>query len=263
MLHFLDTLPLWALGIATVGSCVLFALAASAIAQRRGWTLHPDDIDSATVLHALVGLVYAVALGLIAVDVQQDHTDVKQAVIVEVSALGDLYRGMEGLDASVREPLRAQVRTYVRLVIDEEWPSLHKGAPSEATERQLGALSSRLITMQPQAPHELLVQRELFEDLSKATDARRKRIFMGMSGISVATWMVVILGAMVALVFAGLFPMRRPHQRAGVGLTASMFGLMLFLIVATDRPLRGQMAVGPEAFETLRGAMQQGEGVPR
>ena len=263
MLHFLDTLPLWALGIAMVGSCVLFAFTAAAIGQRNGWTLAPDDIDSATVLHALVGLVYAVALGLIAVNVEEDHTDVKQAAIIEASAIGDLYRDMEGLDASVREPLRAQVRTYVRLVIDEEWPSLHKGVPSAATERELRELSSRLITMRSEVQHELVVQRALLEELSKATDARRKRIFMGMSGISVATWMVVILGAMITLGFAGLFPMRRHHQRFGVGLAASMLGLMLFLIVATDRPLRGQMAVGPESFEELRQMMEQMQGDSR
>ena len=135
MLPFLDALPLWALGTLLVAVSVGFGLATSTLAHRAGWTLHPDDIDSGTVLHALTGLVYAVVLGLIVVNVQDDHTDVRQSTIAEAGALGDIYDALEGVDPARRGPLQAHVRRYLQVVVDDEWPALRQGVASPRAER--------------------------------------------------------------------------------------------------------------------------------
>lgn len=256
MLEFFDALPLWALGAVMVGACILFGIGASAIAHRSGWTLHPDDIDSGTVLHALVGLVYAVALGLIVVDVQEDHSDVKHATVIEAGALGDMYDALEGIDAGARDVLRARLVRYVELVVAEEWPALHEGHASAATVRELRALAAGVIALQPQTAGEQAVHRALLDELDAASEARRERIFIGTRGVSSGIWAVVLLGAMIAIGFAALFPLRVRGRRAVVALTASIFGLMLFLMVATSRPLRGQLGVGPDAFVDLLAEMQ-------
>lgn len=256
MLELLDTLPIWALGAVMVGVCILFGTGASAIAHRAGWTLHPDDIDSGTVLHALVGLVYAVALGLIVVDVQSDHTDVTHAAVIEAGALGDMYDALEGVDAGPREDLRARVARYVDLVVAEEWPALHEGRRSAETERALDALSRGLITLQPATPGGQALHRALLGELDVASEARLRRIFIGSNGVNSGIWAVVLLGAMIAIGFASLFPLHARGRRAVVALTASIFGLMLFLLVATSRPLRGQLGVGPDAFVELQSELR-------
>lgn len=260
MLEFLDVLPLWALGAVTVGACVLFGIGASTMAHRFGWTLHPDDIDSGTVLHALVGLVYAVALGLIVVDVQDDHSAVKHAAVTEAGALADMYDALAGIEAEPRDALRARLATYVDLVVSDEWPALHDGRASAATERELHALSAGVIALQPQTAGGQSVHRALLEELDAASEARRRRIFIGSRGVSSGTWAVVLLGAMIAIGFASLFPLRVRGRRAVLALTASIFGLMLFLMVATSRPLRGQLGVGPDAFTDLQAELQSRQG---
>lgn len=241
-----------------VAACVLFGMGASTIARRAGWTLHPDDIDSGTVLHALVGLVYAVALGLIVVNVQEDHGDVKHATVVEAGALGDMYDAMEGIDGPARDALRARLVRYVELVVNEEWPALHEGRASAATEQELRALAAGIVTLQPQTMGAQAVHRALLDELDAASEARRERIFIGSRGVSSGIWVVVILGAMIAIGFASLFPLRVRGRVAVVALTASIFGLMLFLMVATSRPLRGQLRVGPDAFVDLLAEMRPG-----
>lgn len=260
MLELLDALPIWALGAVTVGVCILFGTGASAIAHRGGWTLHPDDIDSGTVLHALVGLVYAVALGLIVVDVQSDHTDVAHAAVIEAGALGDMYDALEGIDEGPRSALRARLARYVDLVVADEWPALHEGRRNTETERALDAFTSGVITLQPSTPGGQALHRTLLEELDEASEARLRRIFIGSKGVSSGIWAVVLLGAMIAIGFAALFPLRARGGRAVVALAASIFGLMLFLLIATSRPLRGQLGVGPDAFVELQSELRSRQG---
>ena len=260
MLDLLDVLPLWALGSVMVGACILFGIGASAIAHRAGWTLHPDDIDSGTVLHALAGLVYAVALGLIVVSVQEDHSDVKHATVIEAGALGDMYDALEGMDAGPRDALRARLVRYVERVVAEEWPALHEGQASASTEQELRGLATGVIALQPQTAGAQEVYSALLDELDTASDARRERVFIGSRGVSSGIWVVVILGAMIAIGFAALFPLRMRGRGAVVALTASIFGLMLFLMVATSRPLRGQLRVGPDAFVDLLAEIQSPPG---
>ena len=251
MLEFLDALPLWALGALTVGACVSFGLGASALTHRAGWTLHVDDIDSGTVLHALVGLIYAVVLGLIVVNVQSDHDAVRQSTIAEAGALSDIHDALGGLDPDARDRLRAHLRRYVEVVVTDEWPELRQGRTSPAAERELRALSAGILTLRTQAAGAPALHRTLLEELDAASDARRHRVFVGSRGINRATWLVVILGAMISVGFAALFPVRGRGRAIMVTLAASILGLMLFLVVATSRPLRGQLGVGPDAFVEL------------
>lgn len=251
MLSFFDTLPLWALGALVVGACALFGIAASAVAHRAGWTLHDADIDSGTVLHALVGLLYAVVLGLIVVDVQEDHNDVRQSTIIEAGALGDIDDALEALGPATRDRLRGHLRRYVELVVSDEWPALREGRESAAAERELAALAAGIIQLQPGTPGEVAAHRTLLDELDAASDARRSRNFVGSRGINRGTWAVVILGAMITIGFAALFRLQARGRAVVVALTASILGLMLFLVVATSRPLRGQLGVSADAFVEL------------
>jgi hypothetical protein len=248
---FLDSLPLWALGTVIVGGCIAFGTAVTAVAHRAGWTLTPADVHSATVLHALVSVVYAVVTGLIVVAVQEDHTRVRQAAIREAAALGDMHRDLAGLRPDDAGALRARVSNYVRLVIADEWPALQSGRQSDAAAGELEALASRLITLHPDQPSALVVQRTLIDRLDAVSDARTERVFLGLHGINRATWAVVILGAAVTMGFGGLFPIGARQRAVVMAMTATMFGLLLFLMVATSPPLRGRLGVGPEAFVEL------------
>lgn len=256
--HFLDMLPLWALGIVATGSCILFGVAVSHVAHRAGWTLRRDDLDSATVLHALVSLVYSVALGLIVINAQEDHTEVRRATVDEAAALGDLYRDAQGIELTSREQLRADLRAYVDIVIDQEWPALRSGEPARHGEELFDRMSVAVLGLQPGTEAGLVVQRALVDNLRAAADARRTRVFLGAEGLNRGTWAVVLIGAMVALGFAALFPVEARHRRIVIAFTGAMFGLMLFLLAATSPPLRGQMGVGPGAFEELRVELDQG-----
>ena len=65
-------------------------------------------------------------------------------------------------------------------------------------------------------------------------------------------WWVIGLGAIISLVSGFYFPVVDAHvHRAQVGLLAAFIGLVIFMIMALDRPFHGDLGVQPHAFEII------------
>lgn len=251
-MHWIYDLPLWLMCATFMLGSVALALGGVLAARRSGWTVSPDDNGTAASLHAFVGVVYAVALGLMVVSVQDDYGQVEAAVTAEANAAGNMYRAIDGMTPASRARLHAELRDYVRMVVLDEWPASSHGRSSPATWRQVEELAREVHTLEPASPGEERLLPELMDEMDEMLDARRMRLFLGQHGIGAATWTIILLGGVITLGFACFFHMERLRsQLLLTGLTAAMFGLMLFLIVAMDHPLWGKLSVKPEPFGVL------------
>lgn len=252
-MRWIYDLPLWLM-------CAMFVLGSVApgvggvlLARWSGWTVSPGDNGTAASLHAFVGVVYAVALGLMVVAVQGEYGEVEEAARAEASAAGKLYRALDGMTPATRAALQGELGEYVRMVIEDEWPATSQGETSESTWRTLDGLARRIHTHEPASPAEERLLPVLLEEMDEMLDARWRRLFLGQSGIGAVTWIVIVLGGAITLGFACFFHMERLRsQLLLTGLTAAMFGLMLFLIVAMDHPLWGRLSVRPDAFREIQ-----------
>ncbi|HET6763740.1 MAG TPA: hypothetical protein VFH27_08705 [Longimicrobiaceae bacterium] len=255
--HWIYTVPLWLLAILLVVGVNGLALGGVLLARRRRWTVSPDDNTAAGYLHALMGVVYAVALGLIVVMVQGDYGDVDEAAVREASAVGDLYRLMDGLSEPARSQLRLEVRQYVDSVVTSEWPAVAAGGRSAVTARQIDELARHIIRFVPAAPHDNDIYPVVLETLQSVLDNRRERILQGVEGIGGVTWMVIILGGLITLGFACTFHMRSARAQVVLtGLMGTSFALMIFLIIAMDHPLWGDLSIAPDAMQQVRTAIR-------
>ena len=246
-------LPLWALGLLIVATSLGYVVLSIAVVHRLGWVLDADEVGSATVLHAFVSVMYAVALALIVVSVQTEFSEVEDAVLTEASKVSDLYRNMDGLEEPDRGRLQAEVRQYIDLVLDKEWPANNRGEQSEETIRAIDYLARHVIQLHPATPDAQVVQGALLQDIDDVLDARRRRIFLGQVSMSPIMWIIIAAGAAITIGLAAMFPMRRVgRQIAVMSLAAIMFAMMIFLVVAMDRPLRGDLSVQPDAFRLIK-----------
>ena len=249
---WLYDLPLWALCALIRSICVLYAVGAVLLVRRRGWQLTGDDNATAAALHAFLGVLYAVALGLLVVSAQDDNSDVEKAVAAEANATGNLYRIEAGLEPATRDRMQRQLVGYVRSVITVEWPATQRAESSPATWDAMDHISRDIYTFRPATAQEERVYPQLVNEIEEVLDARRDRLFLGERGVGAVTWTIIILGGLITVGFAAFFNMR--NGRAQVLLTslmAAMFGLMLFLIAAMDHPLWGRLSVDPGPFRDL------------
>lgn len=261
-MHWIYDLPNWALCALVLSLVVLYAVAAVLAVRRLRWRLDADDNATAAALHAFIGVLYAVALGLLVVSAQDDNSDVEKAVSAEANATGNLFRVAAGLEPANRLRFQREIGAYVRMVIVDEWPATQHARPSPATWGAMDRLSTGIYTFVPATPQEERVYPQLVGEMEEVLDARRERLYLGQRGVGAVTWTIIVLGGMITIGFAAFFRMGsvRAHLLL-TSLAAAMFGLMLFLLLAMDHPLWGRVSIDPGPFRELEASFirQQGE----
>ena len=250
---WLYDLPLWALCTLILALCVAYALGTVLLVRRLRWQLTGEDNAIAAALHAFVGVLYAVALGLLVVSAQDANSDVERAVAAEANATGDLYRVMAGLEPGNRDRMQAELSRYVDQVVRVEWPATQQARTSRETWDAMNHISRGIYTFRPATPQEERVYPQLTHEIEEVLDARRDRLFLGERGVGAVTWTIILLGGMITVGFTAFFEMRnRRAQLLLTSLMAAMFGLMIFLIAAMDHPLWGTLSVDAGPFEQLQ-----------
>ncbi|HET7460587.1 MAG TPA: hypothetical protein VFJ82_05050 [Longimicrobium sp.] len=266
-MHWLYDLPTPLLAALLLALSVAYALGSVLFVRKMKWRLTPEDNGTAAALHAFVGVMYAVALGLLVVNAQEDYNQVDQAVVSEANATGNLYRVLAGLEPASRDRLQRDVQRYVTLVLTDEWPRSRHGEHSEASFRAADHLATGIYTFQPATPREERVYPQMVGTLEAILDARQQRVYLGERGVGMVTWTIVLLGGLITIGFATFFWMENGRAQAILtGLMAAVFGLMLTLLVSTDHPMWGSVAVSQEPFAQQRANWirmhQQGLGPP-
>lgn len=249
---WLYQIPLWLLAILIIGATVVYTLV-GLLATRR-WVLSLPGVgnDSVASLLSIAGVAYAVLLAMIAVGAWDGVAAVETAVQEEANALGGIHRNLEAYRPAERERLRALVRDYVDFVVRDEWPALQRGRASPRTELAAQMLHGQLTTFAPQGDAEALVHPLVLEEANEFTDARRLRLLLGTRGLDPITWFVVVLGGLITIGFSFFFRTDSVALHTVVSSFASgMLGLLIFLIVAMDHPLWGDVSVQPEPFRDV------------
>lgn len=116
------SVPTWVLALALVSLTTGYTVGGLMVVRRRWpWVLDAQHAAMAQVVSAIVGVVFAVILGFVAVAVWQAFDRAQSIVELEANAAGDLFRTADGPDKAFRGRIQRGLLDYVRLVIEEEW----------------------------------------------------------------------------------------------------------------------------------------------
>jgi len=257
MVDVVYSVPTWILGVLIVGvSTTASALALAFVHRRVPTEVRRTQNDIAGYISNIAAFVYAVLLAFLAVAVWQNYQGVKSTVQLEANAASDVYRQAEGYPATFARRVREGVRAYVDVVIGEEWALQARGRESKTARRMIVDLHRDIFLFEPGNQREHIVHDLQIRVMRSLLDQRRNRVYAAASGLSPIVWTVILLGSVVIVAFC--FFMGTGNIRAHFAMTAMLgasIGLVLFLIVALDRPFRGDVGIGPDAFIHVRETM--------
>lgn len=243
----------WFYGILLIGATVLLAVAGSLLVRR--WaTVEVLEChhEVAGFVYAVIGVVYAVLLGFTAIIVWERYDKAHTAVEQEANEVADLFRAAQVFPDEVRRELETQLRTYVRFVVEKEWPAMaERGASPEAWEayNQLWRSYQRI---RPQEEQESAWYNLSLARLNDLGDYRRVRLLSNRSALPGVMWVVLLGAGAITICFSFLFGTR--HAAAQVVITAGLamtIGLLLFSILALNHPYGGITRVEPHAFRQV------------
>lgn len=196
-------------------------------------------------------VLYGLLLGLLAVAAYQNFAAVGDVVTKEASTLASLYRDLQGYPEPIRGDLRGKLREYTRFVIEDSWPEQRKGnIPAGGSER-VTAFFNDFIAFKPQDKSEEIVHAEALRQFNAYIELRRERLANVTTGIPAVLWWVVAIGAVLNIAFVWLLDMEiHVHLILG-GILSLFLGIVIFLIAAMDNPFRGEVSIGPDAFQLV------------
>src|SRR5215469_10480167 len=215
--------------------------------------LHGDKPSNELIIHIAgsFALVYAVLLGLLMVATFQDTKEVVDGIGREASALSAIYHSADGYPDPLRGELKAALRDYNHYVIEKDWPAHRRGVVLEGGEHRLQVIRSTLLSYEPTAKTQELLQSELLRYLDEMMVSREQRLAAVTASIPRVLWYVVVIGAFLTIAFLWMLYIELAPQIILGGITAFFLGTVIFLIYAMDHPLQGAVSVPPDSFQSV------------
>ena len=209
-------------------------------------------------ISAVIGVIYGVLAGLTALYLFNNNGYATEAAQHEASAVADLYRDSKWLQEPARSRIQTEIKLYLDEVIKTEWPLMKQGAEiNHDGDTIIEKISNELNNYKVTTNTELLIFRDILDDIRTLYDAREERINMSSSELSPEIWIVILIGTILTIGINFLFGMHFYLHLMTVSATALMASSMIFLLVTLDRPFQGQFVVGPDAFQSVQNFIQK------
>jgi hypothetical protein len=251
----LDDIPVWLFAFLTVA--VFDATALAGLVCTR-WLGHAFGLyallDNNTVgwVFSAILVMYAIAIGLIAVETWGNVSTASAAASQEASHIVTLYRTLAGYPEPLRSDLTSSVLGYTQSVIQTAWPAQQRGKVTETGTEILLSVGLRILKFEPATGGQSIVHAEALSALNTLVELRRRRIEATSYAVPTTLWVVVLIGAALSIFASYLFNVESllAHSLLTL-LLASMIALLVFFIATTDHPYRGVNALQPRAYEIV------------
>ncbi|MFJ1753287.1 hypothetical protein [Kitasatospora sp. NPDC088134] len=248
-------MPEWlALALVMAGTCLVVVVVVLVRSRRadedEDTSETPDVIEYMTMM---IGVVYAIVLGLAIAGVWESRASAQDDVQREAQALHEVSARAEVFPADFRAVVNKDVDAYVSFVVNTEWQHMRTdGEISPEGDDLLGKLRTDVATHAPENDNQAQAYQAMMERIATADEARTSRggnVGPTMPGV---VWFGLIIGAVitVGMVFA-LQIRRTARELILAGTFAALIGFLLFLIWDFDDPFGRGISVTTEPFLSL------------
>jgi hypothetical protein len=254
-LYWVYDLPTWLFAVLTILVTVSIGLVGMFCTRKwvRGIHIHEHSHNEVVGYYlSAVCVFYGITLGLLAVATWQNYADVDTRTGEEGAAIGVLYRDVSGLPEPHRSALQSDLRKYTREVVDVAWPLQRKGIVPESEGKVLNEFEAHLMAFEPQTEGQKALYGRAYTGFNLLADLRGRRLQSVRGGLAAPLWVVIFAGAFLSIALTWFFDMKSQGMHFWMTvMLAALLGLLIFLVGALDNPFRGEISVGPEAFELV------------
>jgi hypothetical protein len=202
----------------------------------------------------LVGGIYSVMFAFVIFVIWGQFTEVENGVVRECSALRDLLRFADRLQADAGRGIRRAVSDYAHRVFKAEWKALAQRRRDKQADKAFDDLIEAVVTLHTAFADEHDLHQRLIDILRRAGEFREERIAKSLTRIPPTLERLVLTMAAVLLALVFAYPF---HHAASGFLCFTLVALVLFLarlvMKDTDNPFDGVCNVSAQPFFELGG----------
>lgn len=210
----------------------------------------PDVIEYMTMM---IGVVYAIVLGLAIAGVWEARGAAQDHVQAEAQALHEISERVRVYPPDVRDRIRGDVDAYVDYVVTKEWKYMtDHGRVTPEGGRLLEQIRHDVTDYQPKSDFEAQAYQPLLDQVTAADAARSARADSTGATMPGVVWFGLIIGAVVTVGMIFALQIRRtPRELVLAGLFSALIAFLLFLIWDFDAPYSRGIAASVEPFTAL------------
>jgi hypothetical protein len=208
--------------------------------------------DVAGFIYAVLGVAYAVLLALMVIAVWERWEGAMATVDDEASELAEIYWIAHQLPQPEGRHIQELAHSYAEVVVDEEWPLMAQGEFSPKAWATIDDLRDSIQSLDSSTDDQLLLDQQALERVHGLADARRDRLLAAEEGLPAIMWVVMVGGGFIVVGFTYLFGMENNLTHIlMVAALALIISSVLFTVASLNYPFRGDVHIGPEAFEQI------------
>jgi len=200
-----------------------------------------------------LGILFALLVGFIAVEVWSNFDKAKAAIATEAGALRAVVLLARSFPPEQKTRIYALVNRDIEVAVNEEWPEMaHQRATLSPLPTALIRALHDGLALKPTDDSERTAQPELVRALHAALDARRQRIVISESAVGAVKWVgILIQGLCTLLAIAMVHNDNRRACAMTLMLFATGIALSVLLIAAYSRPFMGENSVRPKLLKQV------------
>ncbi|KUL51212.1 hypothetical protein ADL22_06695 [Streptomyces sp. NRRL F-4489] len=202
----------------------------------------PDVIEYLTMM---VGVVYAIVLGLAIAGVWEARSTAEDTMRAEAQALHEVSARVQAWPAPVRDTVRRDVNSYVSHVVHKEWPVMAEhGRLTDRGAELLGKIRSDVIGYHAKDDFERESYQPLVDQVAAVDSARTARADAADSTLPGVVWFGLIIGGVVSIAVMFTLQIRRSgREMLMAGVFSALIAFLLVLVWDFDAPFsRGPAA---------------------
>ena len=214
--------------------------------------------DVAGFIYAVLGVSYAVLLGLMLIAVWEQWNAAQDVASDEANQLAGIFWFAHALPQPEGRHIQELARSYAQVVVEEEWPLMAQGKSSPKAWATLDELRGTILGLDPPTGAQQVRYNQVLEQLHDLGDARRERLLAASEGLATILWVVLIGGGVITIAFTYLFGLNNTVVHTlMVAALAMILSLSLFTVAALDYPFKGDVRIHPAAFEQVLERFQE------
>lgn len=199
-----------------------------------------------------IGVLYAVLLGFMVVNVQQRFDKIQENVMLEASFLAQIYRDAAVFPEKNRQDIQGAIKKYGDSVLNEEWPLMIEGIPSDSTKKALNVLWEAFYALEPVGIKQQAWYAESIHKLNKLMRVRLTRLIESQASIGVEMWTLLISGGVILVAFTWFFGLHSTTSHILMAsVLAASIAFLLFLIYSLDTAFTGELSISRESLEKV------------
>jgi hypothetical protein len=243
-------------GLLIVALAILIAVGGLVLVQRLYSTdQRKQHNDVAGFIYAVLGVSYAVLLGLMLIAVWEKWNAAEALTTDEANELAGIFWYAHALPQPEGRHIQELVRSYAQVVVEEEWPLMAQGRSSPKAWDTLDELRATILGLKPptdakQMGYDQMRYEEILVQLHDLGNARRERLLAAEQGLPPILWVVLFLGGVITVGFTYLFGLNNTLVHLlMVAALALIISMSLFTVAALDYPFSGDIRIHPSAYE--------------